>query len=66
MFLLVPAYPGSPVQKAVKRLCVCVYTVLNGDIANDREFRQSPQITSILYFGSSFIYAMTEARVFKF
>ena len=23
-FLLVPAYPGSPGQKAVKRLCVCV------------------------------------------
>ena len=24
MFLLVPAYPRSPGQKAVKRLCVCV------------------------------------------
>ena len=24
VFLLVPAYPGSPGQKAVKRLCVCV------------------------------------------
>ena len=24
MFLLVPAYPGSLGQKAVKRLCVCV------------------------------------------
>ena len=24
MFLLVPAYPGSPGKKAVKRLCVCV------------------------------------------
>ena len=24
MFLLVPAYPGSPGQKAVKLLCVCV------------------------------------------
>ena len=23
VFLLVPAYPGSPGQKAVKRLCVC-------------------------------------------
>jgi len=23
MFFLVPAYPGSPGQKAVKRLCVC-------------------------------------------
>jgi len=27
MFLLVPAYPGSPGQKAVKRLCVCVVCV---------------------------------------
>jgi len=24
-FLLVPAYPGSHGQKAVKRLCVCVF-----------------------------------------
>ena len=24
MFLLVPAYPGSPGEKAVKRLCACV------------------------------------------
>ena len=24
MFLLVPAYPGCPGQKAVKRSCVCV------------------------------------------
>ena len=24
MFLLVPAYPGSPGQKAIKWLCVCV------------------------------------------
>jgi len=23
MFLLVPAYPGSPGQRAIKRLCVC-------------------------------------------
>jgi len=29
MFLLVPAYPGSPGPKAVKRLCVCV-CVCNG------------------------------------
>jgi len=27
MFLLVPAYPGSPGQKVVKRLCVCVCSV---------------------------------------
>ena len=24
MFLLVPAHPGSPGQKAVKQLCVCL------------------------------------------
>jgi len=24
MFLLIPAYPSSPGQKAVKQLCVCV------------------------------------------
>ena len=29
MFLLVPAYPGSPGQKAVKRLCVCVLLLVN-------------------------------------
>ena len=28
MFILVPAYPGSPGQKAVKRLCVCVCLLL--------------------------------------
>ena len=27
MFLLVPAYPGSPGQKAVKRLCVCIMAI---------------------------------------
>ena len=28
MFLLVPAYPGCPGPKAIKRLCVCVcYTL---------------------------------------
>ena len=24
MFLLVPAHPGSPGQRAIKRLCVCI------------------------------------------
>ena len=28
MFLLVPAYPGSPGEKAVKRLCVCGSSLL--------------------------------------
>jgi len=27
MLLLVPAYPGSPRQKAVNRLCVCVMII---------------------------------------
>ena len=30
MFLLVPAYPGSPGQKAVKWLCVCVCVCVAG------------------------------------
>ena len=30
-FFLVPAYPGSPGQKAVKRLCVCVCVCYDGD-----------------------------------
>ena len=34
MFLLVPAYPGSPGQKAIKRLCVCVLLLKNGDFLN--------------------------------
>jgi len=37
MFLLVPAYPGSHGQKAVKRLCVCV--CCNGN-AEDRDKRR--------------------------
>ena len=28
MFLMVPAYPGSPGPKAVKRLCVCVCVII--------------------------------------
>jgi len=38
MFLLVPAYPGSPGQKAVKRLCVCVcvqYSYINNKNNNN-------------------------------
>jgi len=32
---LVPAYPGSPGQRAVKRVCVCVYThVLSSDASS--------------------------------
>jgi len=31
VFLLVLAYPGSPGQKAVKRLCVCVCVYVSPD-----------------------------------
>jgi len=34
MFLVVPAYPGSPGQKAVKRLCVCVCSTRNSDFCD--------------------------------
>ena len=40
MFILVPAYPGSPGQKAVKRLCVCVYVPFN-DISCPNHSKQN-------------------------
>jgi len=33
MFLLVPAYPGSRGQKAVKRLCVCLIVSLTKQVS---------------------------------
>jgi len=36
MFLLVPAYLGSPGQKAVKRLCVCVVQDYPGEQVPER------------------------------
>jgi len=32
VLLLVPAYPGSPGPKAVKRLCVCVFKDLKSPV----------------------------------
>ena len=29
--LLVPAHPGNPGKKAVKRVCVCVHCAVRGD-----------------------------------
>ena len=39
MFLLVPAYPGCPGPKAVKRLCVyvCVYMWTEQDVSSFRQ-----------------------------
>ena len=31
---LVPAHPGSPKQRAVKLVCVCVYSALTGSASN--------------------------------
>jgi len=35
MFLLVPAHPGSPGQRAVKRSCVCVCVLYLLKITDD-------------------------------
>ena len=45
MFLLVPAYPGSPGQKAVKRLCVCVCVCVALRCADLRK----PEVSYILF-----------------
>jgi len=42
MFLLVPAYPGSPGQKAIKRLCVC-----DSILVDESESQISPDATGI-------------------
>ena len=44
MFLLVPAYPGSPGQRDVKRLCVCVRACVRVSVNN--------QITAIQVWSS--------------
>jgi len=41
MFPLVPAYPGSPGQKVVKRLCVCVSICKRDDDVDLRRLRQT-------------------------
>jgi len=47
MFLLVLAHPGSPVQRAVKRLCVCVCVSLQYRI-NAENFVDSVEMLSVL------------------
>ena len=37
MFLLVPAHPGSPRQRAVKRVCVCICAGMMDGIRQQRE-----------------------------
>ena len=41
MFLLVPAYPGSPGQKAVKRLCVCVCVCVSENCSRSLCYRKT-------------------------
>ena len=51
-FLLVPAYPGSPGQKAVKRLCVCVCYILTEN-------------ASVYLIGCIFIYISLSGEIVK-
>ena len=59
MFLLVPAYPGCPGPKAVKRLsvCVCVFSAITHDVllaANSEAVTTTNTTTvSILLKGST-------------
>jgi len=55
MFLLVPvpAYPGSPGQKAVKQLCVCVCALLLSLIVQEMlKIRQN----IAMYFSDQYFY----------
>ena len=53
MFLLVPAYPGSPGQKAVKQLCVCVSVLLLSLIVQEMlKIRQN----IAMYFSDQYFY----------
>ena len=54
---LVPAYPGSPGQRAVKRVCVCVcacsvqtaphITEPDADVARERAYKDGEAITML-------------------
>ena len=58
MFLLVPVDPGSPGQRAVKRVCVCVYRG-----ANRGAFSVNAKRSVCLFFTSSFSQSRVSARV---
>jgi len=57
VFLLVPAHPGSPGQRAVKRLCVCV---LFTETASDSDLNLS---TTLNHAGKSVIGCSHDAIV---
>jgi len=42
MFLLVPAYPGSPRQKAIKWLCVCIIALSALTLLVERQEEHPP------------------------
>ena len=52
MFLLVPAYPGCPGPKAVKRLCVCAFqendigqpTLYYAELVSDNNSERMPSV----------------------
>jgi len=48
MFLLVPAYPGSPGQRAVKQLCVCVTVLVAAMKETSNERKKTFHTTVVL------------------
>jgi len=50
---LVPAHPGSPGKRAVKRLCVCVLLTVNWTVASESQLTDSMlSLTSVEYEAS--------------
>jgi len=58
MFLLVPAYPGSPGQKTVKWLCVCVcaYYISTAQLTKSCCSRRLTDLTLVLFLNDIAIY----------
>ena len=50
---LVPAHPGSPGKKAVKRVCVCVWCVTDDDVANISDNSSVCSLIQMHYFLSA-------------
>jgi len=57
MFLLVPAYPGSPRQKAVKRLCVCAFKHLRSSLTHLLNSFKQVLVIAFTHLRSSLTYS---------
>jgi len=72
VFLLVPAYPGCPRPKAVKRLCVCVCvcvcTSRNVDAVKTRAARRSAVVSiypTVVMVGGWVLHETDDARSYR-